>query len=168
MPRDASVRKLGLQALFDLKGGIEDVRRHLGALAADIPLTPNTVAASEGRLIYHVGPDHWLLRAPGEREAELIAAIRPESAPEALSVVPISDSLSFFEIAGNRAEDVLSIATPLDIHPRAFPSDGATFTEAFGVKALVARRQGAGAGFEMAFDRSHEDMVREYFRRILA
>ena len=58
---------------------------------------------------------------------------------------------------------LIAIASPLDVDLAQFPADGATFTEAFGQKALVMRR---GDGFELAIERSYAPMLRDYFSRI--
>jgi len=52
--------------------------------------------------------------------------------------------------------EVLDRASPLDTHPSAFPSRGAAYTAAFGLKTLVVRRHD---GFELALDRSYADMA---------
>ena len=167
MRYDASVVKQELQALFDIKGRADEVREYLAGVARLLPGSPCAFAADGPRTIYFLGRSHWLLRAPLEQEIGLLEELRPDEAAEALSVVLVSDSYAFFEISGADAPDIVSIASPLDIGSRAFPEFGATFTEAFGIKALLARKPGDRGAYELAVDRSYENMVAEYFRRIL-
>lgn len=167
MPYDVSLSLLELQALFDIKGRIEHIRLYLGDFASSFPDSPNTFSIQESRTIYYLGPDQWLLRGSLKQESELLATLRPDGAPDDISIVLVSDMLAFFEIAGSQADEVMSIITPLDIHPSAFPADGATFTEAFGIKALVSRKVDGSGAYELAFDRSYQEMVSECLRRIL-
>ena len=164
---DADIRKLELQALFDIKGRIENLRFYLGEMASNFPVSPNTFKLQGSGIAYFLGPDHWLLRADRCEEAQLLETLRPDSAPDNVSIVLVSDTLVFFEIGGRHAEDIMEIATSLDVHPSAFLANGATYTEAFGIKALASRKVGGG-GFELAFDRSYEDMISECLRRILS
>ncbi|MDE0306116.1 MAG: sarcosine oxidase subunit gamma [Albidovulum sp.] len=168
MPYDASLKTLELQALFDIKGRKEDIRLYLSDLASSFPESPNTFNYQVSHTVYYLGPDHWLMRANLKREAELLAAMRPDSAPDDISIVLVSDMLAFFEISGSQAEDIMAIITSLDIHPSSFPANRATFTEASGIKALVSRKADGSRGFELAFDRSYRDMISNCLLRILS
>lgn len=90
---------------------------------------------------------------------------RLHSAPVDISIVLVSDTLKFFNIDGPDADQIVAIACPLDIHPSVFPHHGATYTEAFGLKALLMRVPG---GFEIAVESSFADMIDDYFVRATA
>lgn len=165
MAYDVTIRRQDMSALFDLKGGAQDLSGWAGAALPPFPGAPNTLMRSGDRSLIWIGPDHWLLRAPLAEEAKLSNALRVEAAPDEISIVLVSDTLAFFGISGPGADDVMAVATPLDLHTSAFPPDGASFTEAFGQKALVLR---ASDGFEVAVERSFADMTADYLSRITA
>ena len=165
MTYDVTIRRKDISALFDLKGNADDIAGWAGAALPPLPGAPNTLTRSGNRSLLWIGPDHWLLRGALEDEAELNEALRVEAAPDEISIVLVSDTLAFFDIAGPDAGNVMAVATPLDLHASAFPRDGATFTEAFGLKALVLR---SSDGFELAVERSYADMTTDYLGRITA
>jgi sarcosine oxidase subunit gamma len=153
----------GTRAVFDLKGP----RDALAGWLADAgmpgwPERPGTRCGA-ARWLAWTGPEHWLMVAPLTEEAALEAALRGGAAPEAVGIVTVSDTLAFFAVEGADAAAVMAVASPLDLHPAAFPADGACFTEAFGLRALVARQ---GGGFLLAVDRSYGAFVAESLARI--
>jgi sarcosine oxidase subunit gamma len=153
---------MGLSAIFDLKGRKDGLRAWLSGLALPFPDRANTATGSGDLELYWIGPDHWLLRGPIESEDDLLVTMDPRAAPEDISITLISDTLAFFHISGAAADQIIAIASPLDTHRSAFPANGVTFTEAFGLKALVIRRND---GFELGCDRSYGDMVADYLKR---
>lgn len=162
MNYDVSIKPLPMLALVDLKGNAGDITPRLQRLGLSEP-APGRASAAGPVEALRVGRAHWLVRAPLEEEDRLLATLL-EDTPEADTlVVPVSDAYAFFGISGPHARQLLAIASPLDTDPVAFPADGATFTEAFGQKALVMRRE---TGFEIAFERSYAPMVSDYFLRI--
>jgi sarcosine oxidase subunit gamma len=60
--------------------------------------------------------------------------------------------------------DILAIASPLDIRRINFPDNAASYTELFGIRGLVLRRQN---GYSVAVERSYADMVSVYFKKVL-
>ena len=112
-----------------------------------------------------IGPEHWILRAPLDQEEALFAALKPDAAPADISIVHISDTLCFFEITGPDVQEVMAVATPLDLHAEVFPANGATFSEIFSVKALIIRIEG---GFHLGVDRSYAPMIADYLARTIA
>ena len=165
MVYDVTIDRLEISALFDLKGPADRLAVWAAAALPPFPERPNTVTHRDARTLIWTGRDRWLLRAPLDHEETLLAVLRPEDAPPEIGIVLVSDTLAFFAITGPGAQDVMAVASPLDLHPRAFPEDGATFSEAFGLRALFLRRAG---GFELAVDRSFAAMVAEYLERITA
>ena len=152
MAYNVQISGLALTAMFDLKGPQTSVGRWLTAKDPAFPEVPNTASAANELELYWIGKDHWILRAPLEREADILS--RPVAGD--ISVVLISDTLSFFRVAGPDAADILAIASPLDTRLNAFPGTGVTFTEAFGLKALVIRRP---VGFDLTVERSFADVA---------
>ena len=157
-------RKL-LNALFDIKGPTEDVKSHLKKHIKSIPIKPNSFVSQGNLKILYVGPDHWILMAPIADEQQLISALRPYDCPASISIVLISDTLTFFNIEGSDAFNIMSIASPLNLNSDAFTSEAATFSEVFGLRALILRH---GDGYQFAVDRSFGDMVSDYLDLTLA
>ena len=164
MPYDAQIDRLPPFALFDLKGPAEVLTAWATGLP-DMPGVPNTLSRNGEGELCHTGPNRWLLRAPLSREDDLETALRPAEAPPEISIVRVSDTLTFFRLTGPDAAQVLSIGCPLDLHPEAFDADAVTFTEFFGIKALVLRCED---GFDCAVEQSFGDMIADYLSRAMA
>ena len=184
MPYQASTRALPLRAVIDLKGRTGDILPRLQRLGLSEP-SPGRISAAPGRPqasshrspqgvatpvsslgaleLLRAGRAHWLLLAPLQEEERLLRSILEEPPAADTLVLAVSDLYQFFAIDGPDARQLMAIASPLDVDASAFPSDGATFTEAFGQKALLLRRD---YGFDLAFERSYASMVEDYFSRI--
>ena len=125
----------------------------------------NRFSENNGVFLCHIGPDHWLLRAPLNREAALNAQLKPADAPADISVVRISDTQTFFRITGPEVAEVISIGCPMDVHKTAFPLNGVSFSEFFTVKALILRNT---SGFDVAIEQSYANMIADYLNRATA
>jgi len=165
MTYDVEIRQLDLMALFDLKGSQSEVAAWCGATLPAFPDQPLRRCEAEERALMWLGPEHWILRAPLKQEESLLAALNPAEAPDTVSVVQISDTLSFFALTGPDVAEVMAVATPLDIHDSVFPPDAACFTDLFSVKALVLRIPG---GFHLGVGRSFAPMIADYLARTTA
>jgi len=159
------IERLGPSAIIDLQGSPPRIRDWIGDALPPFPEIPNTASASNGLELYWIGRERWLLRGDIGRENDLLARARPAAAPLEISVVPVSDTLEFFALTGPEAGEVVSIASPLDHHPRVFPENGASYTELFGVKGLLVRRS---RGFELGVERSFGDMLEDFLVRARA
>ena len=162
---DVKIQRKFLNALFDIKGSIREVKSYLKEYINSLPVEPNSYIAQGNWKILYVGPNHWILMAPIDEEKELISSLRPHDCPASISIVLISDTLTFFYIEGPDAFDILSIASPLNLNIDAFTPNTATFSEIFGLKALTFR---CGDGFQFAVDQSFGDMVSNYLDLTLA
>jgi len=165
MGYEVNIRRLDLSAMFDLQGPDTQVSRRLRARGLSLPKHPNTRCRSDAGEVYWIGRAHWLLRADIEREDELLNRLQPDTGSPDISLVLVSDVYAFFQVSGPDARQILAVASPLDTARSVFPDEGATFTEAFGLKALVIRR---ACGFELGFDRSYADMAADYLERVVA
>lgn len=165
MSYDVKINRQGFSALFDLKGEPKALRAWAGKCLPDLPDAPNQLTTSDGASLYHIGRNHWILHAKIEQEDAFSKALKPEAAPAYISIVRISDMLTFFDITGPDAAQILSIACPLDLHPLAFGDTAVTFTEAFGFKALLRRVEG---GFEFAVEQSFGNLIADYLARATA
>ena len=162
MAYDVQIERTGIEALIDIQGSAETLRDWVGEKCPPLPQQANSASSQDGLSLCWIGPERWLLRAPIEREDELLAITRPASAPLDISIVLVSDTLCFFRIDGADAAQVVAIACPLDTHASAFPENGISYTEIFGIKGLLARR---GDGFDLAIESSFGDMVEDYLQR---
>ncbi len=165
MRYDVKCTRGGLSALFDLKGSQADLWGWAGDHLPPMPERPNTLTRTGGRSLYHIGPGHLILRADIADEETLERALAPAAAPPQVSIVRVSDTLTFFTVTGSDADQVMAIACPLDLHPAVFGDGAVSFTEAFGLKALVLRCAG---GFECAVEQSYGDMMQDYLSRATA
>lgn len=161
MAYDVTYERLGLSALFDLKGAETAVRKWLRHPPLRFPQQPNTRSHARALELWWLGTDHWLLRAPLEQETQLLAKLAPKDAPKDISVAHVSDTLAFFAVTGSDAEEVMSVACPLDL--ATFDEDAVTYTEVFGLKGIVLRRPN---GFELAVERSFGDMIVDHLARV--
>ncbi len=159
---DVSIEPLPMVALVDLKGSAGDIAPRLRRLGLHQP-APGRASACGPVAVLRAAREHWLVRAPLDDEERLLATLLEDAAAAETLIVPVSDAYAFFGISGPHARQIMAIASPLDTDPSVFPADGATFTEAFGQKALVQR---CATGFEIAFERSYASMVSDYFLRI--
>lgn len=165
MPYDVTFTRLPTQALFDLKGPGAALRDWAADALPPMPERPNTKTEGMGAALMFIGPDHWLLRAGLDHEATLEAALRPAAAPPDISIVRVSDTLAFFRLIGPEAAQVMAIACPMDLHESRFGPDAASFTEAFGLRALVTRCAG---GVDLGVDQSYAPMLMDCLTRATA
>jgi heterotetrameric sarcosine oxidase gamma subunit len=165
MGYSANIQRKGAEALFDIKGAQSKVEKYAGASLPTFPKSANTATIKGDVSLLHVGRDHWLVRAPLHQEPALEDALRPAHAPADISVVRISDTLVFFSVTGPDADQVIMIATTLDIHASVFPETGAAFTDIFGLKGLTIWQPD---GFMIAVEQSFGDMIEDYLSRAMA
>ena len=158
MAYDVTVRRENLRGCFDLKGEQKAVASWLAGIDVGFPSVPNTKSLAGETDLLWIGPDHWLFRCPLEQEAGILA----RHVPEEISMVLVSDTLSTFLIEGAEATQIMAIACPLDTNLATSPKNAATYTEAFGLKALVCRRPN---GFELSVESSFADMLEDCLAR---
>jgi len=165
MSYDVRIERSGIHAIIDLQGAAERIRAWAGAALPALPLQPNTASCRGEICLFWIGAERWLLHAALEREAELLALAPPRTAPVDISAVLVSDTLTFFRLEGSDAGQVVAIASPLDTHPAVFTDNAVSYTEAFGMKALLRRIPG---GFEIAVESSYADLLADYLERATA
>lgn len=121
------------------------------------PARPNSRTTAGDRSLLWLGPGRWLLLAPLAEEEALQGTLSLDG------VTLLSDSLAFFTLTGPGADAAMAIACPLDLHPHAFAVDAASWTDAFGTRALVL---GEGAGWALAVEPSYADYIAAHLRQI--
>ena len=158
-----SIERQALEAAFDIKGAETAVASQLSPLGLSLPSDKNTTSQANDITLCWIGRDHWLLLAPAEMETRLQASLVSDDATLDCRVVLVSDFFTFFNITGPQANDIMTIASPLDTRLKIFPENGATFSELFGIRGLILRQPN---GFTVAVERSYADMVAAYFSKI--
>lgn len=159
---EARVRLLPTPTMIELLGSDADVLPRLQSLGLEAP-APRRALQAHGLQLLRPAPEHWLLIAPPLEAQDLLSRLRAPALQADTLIVDVGDGWAHFAVAGAQAGVLLAIASPLDTHLRAFPADGATFTEAFGLRALVLR---SVDGFQVAIERSHAPMVADWFVRL--
>lgn len=165
MGYDVNINRLEISALFDLKGRAEALADWAGDHLPDFPERANSQTHKDGASLAFIGRDHWILRADIDQEDTLAAALRLDDVPSDLSIVRVSDTLTFFRITGPDADQIMAIACPLDLHQSVFDPSSVTFSEVFNLKALVQRIDG---GFEFAVEQSFGNLIADYLGRAAA
>ena len=164
MGYQATIKKLGLSAIFDIKGDASAASKRISHLGLVLPSEVNTATEKDGQYLCWVGENHWLLLAPAEKENQLLDTLAPHDPAMDCRIVLVSDAYTFFTVTGNQADEILAIASPLDIRLINFPENAATYSEFFGIRGLIMRRQN---GYLIAVERSYTDMVATYFKKVL-
>lgn len=102
---------------------------HAGrAFACGLPREPGRFVSAAGRIAVWLGPDEWLLIAPGEEAAPIAAAIEAETAAIPHSLVDVGHRSVGIEVAGPAAAAVINAGCPLDLSLEAFPVGSGTRT----------------------------------------
>lgn len=139
------------RALFHLHAPVQ------GAGLPPAPARPCSRSTEGTRTLMWLGQARWLLMAPLAEEEALAAALGDRGA------TLWSDALAFLAITGADAAVAMAIACPLDLHRSAFPADAATWSDAFGTRALVLRE---GAGWVLGVEPSYADYVTTHLRAL--
>ena len=155
MGYQTTIKKLGLSTIFDIKGDASAASKRISHLGLALPSEPNTATEKDGQHLCWVGEDHWLLLAPAEKENQLLDTLAPHDPEMDCRIVLVT---------GNQADEILAIASPLDIRPINFPDNAATYSKLFGIRGLIMRRQ---KGYLIAVERSYADMIAIYFEKVL-
>src|SRR5262245_56277936 len=98
------------------------VRPPVAAYLAGVPLPmqPNRVASMREVRTLWLGPDEWLVTAPGGGTPELFARLSRALTERPAMVTDLSASRAIIEIAGPRSRRLLQKGCGLDLHPRSF------------------------------------------------
>ena len=155
-----AIQRMELVSLFDIQGGPEDVAGWAGEALPRFPQEANTRSRAGEIELYWIGRHRWMLRGPISQEHAITRSLRPEAAPPEVSIALVSDAYAFFEVSGPDAGQILSVATSLDFP--SLPDNGACFTESFGQRALLVKRD---QGYELAYDASYAAMMEDFLGR---
>jgi sarcosine oxidase, subunit gamma len=157
LPADADfkISVLPPAARLILRGGSEVREAASAAFKVALPVGPNRAATVDKstRAAIWLGPDEWLLMAPGEAPAELRAALSGAMSKNQHSLTDISHRQIGLELVGRLAARLLSAGCPLDLRRTAFPPSMATRTIFLKTEIILWRQ---------AEERFHVDVWRSF------
>jgi sarcosine oxidase, subunit gamma len=108
------------------------------AFGADFSLVPLRAHASAERVILHLGPDEWLVIAPGTASAA--GGVTRPDLPPGCSKVDVSHRNAALVLEGHAVAAVLNAGCPLDLDVAAFPVGMCTRT-VFGKAEVILWRE---------------------------
>ena len=111
------------------------------AFGVAIPLAPGKAQLSGTRAALWLGPDEWLLLAPGEDAATLGPMLEAALAAMPHSLVDVSERQIGLELTGPDAALTLNAGCPLDLRDRSFPVGSATRTMLSKAEIVLWRRE---------------------------
>jgi sarcosine oxidase, subunit gamma len=103
-----------------------------------------------------LGPDEWLLTAPGDGDG-LESRLREALAGRHFALVDVGDNTTVLRIEGPRVLDVLAKGCPLDLHPRVF-GPGRVAQSLIGKVEVIVHQTGESV-FELHVRRSFADYL---------
>lgn len=112
---------LAILQLASWPGSVAAVRARVrDALALDLPDIPNMVASTPEVAALWLGPERWLIVAPGNARTQLVKALGKVVTPDIAALAELSDARTVIRLAGPRARELLAKGCELDLHPRSF------------------------------------------------
>jgi methylglutamate dehydrogenase subunit D len=147
---------LSMVSIAAAKGKVDDVRAALREkYGVELPAVPERIAGKDVAFVWS-GPDQWMAMAErGASDRDLETELKPLLANIA-AVVDQSDGRAVVRISGPRARDVLAKGVPIDLHPRAFKSNGVAITHASHI-GIILWQLDAVPTYEIAMFRSFAD-----------
>jgi sarcosine oxidase subunit gamma len=137
------------------KGMTEAVKAAIrAAYSVELPTTPERIEAKDIAFIWY-GPEQWLAVAERATNRDLETELKPLLQGLA-SVVDQSDGRAVIRLSGPKARDVLAKGMPIDLHPRAFKSNGVAITHASHIGVILWQLDGTPT-YEIAMFRSFVD-----------
>ena len=123
--RSCLLGEIALLDMLTLRGNAADaafVQAVQQATGLALPVAANTATVGGDKQLFWLGPDEWLLKAPGGQGDALEAALRSALAGQHFSVVAMGSGSTTLSLQGAAAADLLSRGCPLDLHARSFPA----------------------------------------------
>lgn len=165
---DASVllAELPFQGLINLRGRPDDASfttAVVGALGCELPLEPNTVAASGERMVFWLGPDEWLIVTLPDRQDALKDELCGALVDCFCSVVDVTGYYTIIAVGGRHARDLLAKGCTLDMHPQAFGTGQCAQTQIAKASVLVWPVEDASS-YRLLVRRSFADYFGRWLR----
>src|SRR2546428_2483454 len=116
-PRGVRAAEIPFLAQFDLRADHPVPTLPAGGRETALPLEANTAVVAGDRRVLWLGPDEWLVVAPGEELVGLERDLRAQFQGTAAAVVDVSGQRTVIELAGPSALEVLMKGCSIDLHP---------------------------------------------------
>jgi sarcosine oxidase subunit gamma len=146
---------------LNLRGNAQDPQFAAAAsrvLGVVPPTAPNTVAEAQGRTVYWLGPDEWLVVTAGEGVVDVESRLRAALTGMHAAVTDVSGGQTVLVLSGTHLRDLLAKGCPLDLHPREF--DVGRCAQSHLAKAPILIRQlDREPTFEIVVRRSFADYL---------
>lgn len=104
----------------NLRGDPEDRKFRAAAeqqLGLELPVTSNTWTSNEDFTVYWLGPDEWLIYCRNGEQSATIDNLRRAFDGSHAALTDVSDYYLVIRLTGDKARELLSKGTPLDVHP---------------------------------------------------
>jgi sarcosine oxidase subunit gamma len=122
--RSCLLDEIALLDMVTLRGDSSDpafAAAVLSATGLELPVKANTASVGNGRQLFWLGPDEWLLKTAGGTGETIEVALRAALVGKHISVVQVGSGNTTFSVQGAAAADLISRGCPLDLHARSFP-----------------------------------------------
>ena len=159
--RSCWLDEVGLQDMLNLRGDATDPAFCAAVQSATglaLPVQANTASVGDGRQLFWLGPDEWLLKVAGGACDGIESALRAALVGKHISVVQIGSGNTTFTLQGPAAADLLARGCPLDLHAGKFP-DGALAQSHIAKANVVLYCLKAETSFEITVRRSFAEYL---------
>lgn len=159
--RSCLLDEIALLDMLNLRGDASDpafAAAVLSATGLTLPVAANTASVGDGRQLFWLGPDEWLLKAAGGTGDAIEAALRAALVGKHFSVVQVGSGNTTLSVQGAAAADLLSRGCPLDLHARAF-MDGSLAQSHIAKANVVLYCLKAETSFEVTVRRSFAEYL---------
>jgi len=159
----------GLRGHINLRGDPADARFAAAAeraLGAALPTVANTTRVAGDIVVCWLGPDEWLAVTPGEREKQVVDALRAALKGVHSSVTPVSGGQTILVLRGAQVRDLLAKGSPFDLHAAAFRPGACAQTHL--AKAGVLLRPLHDDAIEVIVRRSFADYLYKWLENAAA
>lgn len=159
--RTCLLDEIALLDMLTLRGDAADPAFAAAVLSVTglaLPVVANTASVGNGRQLFWLGPDEWLLKTAGGTGDALEAALRAALAGKHISVVQVGSGNTTFTVQGAAAADLIARGCPLDLHARSFP-DGSLAQSHIAKANVVIYCLQAQTSFEITVRRSFAEYL---------
>jgi sarcosine oxidase subunit gamma len=159
--RSCLLDEIALLDMLNLRGDASDpvfAAAVQSACGLALPVKANTVSVGNGRQLFWLGPDEWLLKVAGGEGKGVEAALRSALAGKHFSVVQVGSGNTTLSLQGPATADLLSRGCPLDLHVRSFP-DGSLAQSHIAKANVVLYCLKAETSFEITVRRSFAEYL---------
>jgi sarcosine oxidase subunit gamma len=157
--RSCLLDEIALLDMLNLRGDASDPAFAAAVMSATglaLPVAANTARVGNGRQLFWLGPDEWLLKTAAGTGEVIEAALRSALVGKHFSVVQVGSGNTTLSLQGAAAADLLSRGCPLDLHARSFP-DGSLAQSHIAKANVVVYCLKAQESFEITVRRSFSE-----------